>query len=89
MENTSYRLESCSFIKTVLMMLVVLGHSMSFWNENWFVGKPIISSQGLSILGSWIGSFHIYAFTLISGYIFAFKMMGGHTNNLVCFSLIK
>ena len=89
MENTSYRLESCSFIKTVLMMLVVLGHSMSFWNENWFVGKPIISSQGLSILGSWIGSFHIYSFTLISGYIFAFKMMGGHTKNLVCFSLIK
>ena len=53
------------------------------------MGKPIISSEGLAILGSWIGSFHIYAFTLISGYIFAFKMMGGHTKNLVCFSLIK
>lgn len=70
-------LQNCNFGKTVLMILVILGHSVDFWNGNWFTKNPLILSPGLCLLSKWINSFHIYAFTLISGYIFAYKMKEG------------
>ena len=70
-------IKNCSFVKTVLMLLVILGHSLAFWSGDWFTANPAIESNAISIINSWIGSFHIYAFTLVSGYIFAFKIFGG------------
>lgn len=71
---SSNALQNCTFVKTILMLLVILGHSAAFWNGNWFTNNPIFHSRGLALFGEWLGSFHIYAFTVVSGYIFAFKM---------------
>lgn len=70
-------LENCVFVKTILMFLVILGHACAFWSGHWFTENPAIQSLALDIFNSWISSFHIYAFTLISGYIFAFKVIRG------------
>lgn len=66
-------LENCNFAKTILMLLVVLYHSMVFWRGNWFCDAPAILSPALSLAAKWLDSFHIYAFTLISGYIFYYQ----------------
>lgn len=70
-------LENCRFVKTVLMFLVILGHACAFWSGHWFTENPAIHSSGLNILYAWVNSFHIYAFALVSGYIFTFKVMRG------------
>lgn len=70
-------LANCGFVKTFLMLLVILGHACNFWTGNWFTDNPMINSNGLSIISSWLNSFHIYAFTLVSGYIFTFKILRG------------
>lgn len=76
-ENT---LENCKFVKTVLMLSVLIYHCVIHWRcgSNWR-GIPKIKSEVLSIFTDWLGSFHIYAFTLVSGYIFAYKIwkLGG------------
>lgn len=70
-------LKNCGFVKMGLMFLVILGHCTAFWNGTWFTGNPFYKSSMLGIFSDYLGSFHIYAFTLVSGYIFAFKMSGG------------
>lgn len=66
-------LENCDFIKVGLMFFVVLGHSMALWGPNgWFNQAPAYPSKILSFLVTWIGSFHIYGFALVSGYIYAY-----------------
>lgn len=68
-DNLSY----CNFAKTVLMLIVVLCHSAAFYGGNWFtVLEPTQTNQYLASLSSWLGTFHVQAFTLISGYIFYF-----------------
>lgn len=52
------------------MFLVVLYHSTVFWTGNWFTKDPIFSSATLGALSGWLNSFHIYAFALVSGYLF-------------------
>lgn len=71
------KLKNCGFFKTILMLLVIAGHACAFWSGNWFTGNPAIQSVGLDAIYSWINSFHIYAFALVSGYIFMFKISGG------------
>lgn len=70
-------LDNCKFVKTVLMLLVIFGHAIAFWSGHWFTENPAIGCNSLSTLCSWIGSFHIYAFTLISGYLFAYIILRG------------
>ena len=65
-------LSNCTFVKTILMLLVVIYHCMLYWSGTWFVGQPAQSSLVLPIVSSWLNSFHIYAFTLVSGYLFAY-----------------
>ena len=74
------KLYNCVFIKSILMLLVILYHSTVFWNGNWFTVEPVaFQSTILGVFSQWLNSFHIYAFILVSGYIFAFKMSGGGT----------
>lgn len=73
-------LRNCSFVKTILMLMVIIGHSCAFWSGHWFTEDPAIASNGLRWLYSWISSFHIYGFALVSGYLFAFKIDGGYRN---------
>ncbi len=64
-------LENCKTVKTFLMLLVILGHSCLFWTGEWMSSmKPIFSCSALGVFAVWLTSFHIYAFVLISGYIF-------------------
>ena len=63
-------LKGCTFAKTVLMILIVVYHSVLFFGGNWFTAFKATVSIPLSYFASWLNSFHIYAFTLISGYLF-------------------
>lgn len=74
-------LNNCKFTKTILMLIVIFGHAIAFWSGNWFTKNPVIESRYMAVIYSWVGSFHIYAFALVSGYIFAFKILGGGYSN--------
>ena len=75
--NVRNQLENVGFVKTVLMLTIILGHSCNFWRGDWFTKNPAIESYGLRFLSLYVNSFHIYAFALVSGYLFAFKIMRG------------
>jgi len=83
-KTTNDKLQTCNFVKCILMMTVVLYHSILFWNGNWFseVEKVAIESNVLKIFSEWLNTFHIYAFTLVSGYIFTYIKLekGGYSN---------
>lgn len=64
------KLHNLTFIKTVLMLCVIAGHSVSFWKGTWFtVVEPAELSTGLSWISDFMNAFHIFAFTLMSGYL--------------------
>lgn len=79
-------LESCTFIKVTLMILVVLYHSSAFWTKSWL---DVISVQKdsifLNIFSRWLNSFHVYGFTLVSGYIFKYMIKSGKYSNFRIF----
>lgn len=70
-------LNNTKFVKTILMLLVMLDHACAFWTGNWFQGEPAIAAASLSILCSWLGSFNVFSFALVSGYLFAYKVRKG------------
>lgn len=70
MDIKEAELTNCNFVKTTLMLLVVIYHCILYWSGTWFVGEPVYDSQVLCGLSKWFNSFHIYAFTLVSGYLF-------------------
>lgn len=70
--NRQTELSNCTFVKTVLMLLVVAYHSIVFWSGTWFIDDPVLESSILSSLSRWMNSFHIYGFALVSGYLFYF-----------------
>ena len=82
MNEKNMELKNCIFFKTILMMLVVLGHSVHMWTGDWFTKNPVFQSPVLGVISEVLSSFHIYAFTLISGYIFYYvKYEAGRYNN--------
>ena len=67
------KIENCVFVKTILMLLVILYHSCVFWNGTWF--PAIQTGRVTNPMGDfalWLNSFHVYAFVLVSGYIFSY-----------------
>ena len=63
--------EKCSFVKMVLMFLVILYHSCLFWADiGWFQGNPLNHSNLLKYFSLWLNSFHVHGFTLVAGYIY-------------------
>lgn len=34
-------LSNCTFLKTILMFLVVFYHCILYWSGSWFVGEPV------------------------------------------------
>ena len=69
--NQKEELVNCTFVKTVLMLIVVFFHSIVFWRGGWFdIIEPAESFLPYSILAQWLQSFHVYAFALVSGYLF-------------------
>lgn len=66
-------LKNITFVKAILMLIVVVGHASAFWSGSWFpVVSPAEEAPILNILFEWVGSFHIYGFTLASGYLFSY-----------------
>lgn len=64
-------LASCNYTKSILMLAVVLCHSCAFWSGNWFSAiTPVKIVPALGWLSSWLGTFHVSSFVLVSGYIF-------------------
>lgn len=63
-------LKNCNFVKSILMILIVLYHSILYWKGDWFIGEPVFEAISLNIVADWLNSFHIYGFVLVSGYIF-------------------
>jgi fucose 4-O-acetylase-like acetyltransferase len=72
--DKSIELKNCTQIKAILAILVVLYHSTVFWGGNWFAQSPIYESKAIAFFSSWLNSFHIYTFILVSGYIFYYAM---------------
>lgn len=70
-------LSNTRFTKTVLMILVIFCHAADFWTGNWFTKNPLIPCNTIGIIAEIIGSFHIYCFVLVSGYIFYYKYSNG------------
>lgn len=66
-------LGSTTFIKTVLMLLVVLYHSIVFWRGDWFTENPAELVPALGTAASFLITFLMYAFVLVSGYIFSYQ----------------
>ena len=75
--NKYSTLQNCTFVKTMLMLIVILGHSIAFWTGSWISITPTFHASILDYGYKWINSFHIYAFALVSGYIYAAKRCGG------------
>ena len=63
-------LDNCVFVKTVLMLIVVIYHGIIYWTGTWFPVELAFSSEILSLLSKWLNTFHIYGFALVSGYLF-------------------
>ena len=64
-------LKYCTSIKAMLMLFVVFYHSMAMYGDGrWGPFQPAAEIPVLTPIVAWFNSFHIYAFTLISGYIF-------------------
>ncbi len=86
MKNENTNLENIDFIKVNLMLLIILYHSMIFFTGNWFNQNPVFSSKFYCILSRWLNTFHIYTFTLVSGYLYAYlKYEKGKYNNFLNF----
>jgi len=67
-------LKNCTFVKTILMIIIVFYHSVVFWGEGWLASVPVLRpSQVLGKLSVWLNSIHIYAFALTSGYLYYAK----------------
>lgn len=64
-------LQNCDFIKFVLMIMVVLEHSIAVTNDNWF-NLDIHKNNNLHWVSWTLDQFHIFAFVIISGYIFRY-----------------
>lgn len=66
------KVDNCAFVKTILMLLVILDHSAAFWTGAWFTKNPVLSAEPLKLLSKWLGTVHTYGFVIVSGYLFYF-----------------
>ena len=65
------KLNNISFIKTIMMIIIVLYHSMLFFGNNWFLYvKPIYSADYIYNVALWMNSFHVQTFAMASGFLF-------------------
>lgn len=63
----------CDQAKTLMMLLVIVGHSMAFYQGTWFTAlKPAEEAPLFGYGFAYLGSFHIFVFTFVSGYIFQY-----------------
>ena len=69
---------NCNNVKAILMIIVVLCHCMSIYSKDgWGPCAPAVKSDFFDWFAAWLGTFHVYGFTLISGYIFYYVKFDG------------
>ena len=65
------QLKEISFLKTIMMLSVVLYHSCLFFKGSWFTySSPVYDANYINVLSFWLNTFHIQTFTFASGFIF-------------------
>lgn len=71
--------ENCTFVKTILMLIVVIYHCLLFWGGNWFtVIEPSVVIPSSVYFSGWLSTFHVYCFVLTSGYLYSFLRFEKH-----------
>lgn len=72
--NQEQELKNCTEVKTLLMLIIVLYHSMIIFvgDGAWAPVTRVVNAPAFGCIANWLNSFHIYAFTLISGYVFCY-----------------
>lgn len=73
-------MKNVDFARTVLILLVVLGHSLLFWGGDWIFSDIAIQAPVLGHIADWIGTYHTQALTAISGFTYEFicEKRGGY-----------
>ncbi len=70
------RFNDIAFIKTNMMICVVLCHATAFFTGNWFsVYTPVYSAGYLASFSDFLGFFHIQSFTMASGFLFYYLIL--------------
>lgn len=84
-------LDNCKFVKTILMIIILAYHSCIFWAGEWIPGIIVqIKAPLLVNFAGWLSTFHIYGFTLVSGYLFYFlKCERGKYSSFIPFAVNK
>jgi len=76
-------LANCDFVKAILMLIIVLYHSMMMYvgDGSWSPVRPAENAPFIGFAAQWLNTFHVYVFTLISGYLFYYIRYerGGYT----------
>lgn len=73
LDHKANELKKCGKIKTILMITVVLYHSMlCSAGVTWGPQAACQTSGALYYIAKYLNSVHIYAFTFVSGYVYAF-----------------
>ena len=63
------KLNDISFIKTIMMVIIVFYHSCLFFGDNWFTYEsPVYSANYLYMFAKWLNTFHIHTFVMASGF---------------------
>ena len=65
-------MNNVNFARSVLIVLVVLGHSLIFWTGEWVFGNVAIQEPILGHISNWFGTFHTHALTAISGFTYEY-----------------
>ena len=63
-------IKNVTFVKTVLMVIIVFFHSMLFMKGTWFDAIPIQPEPIPMFICTWMNSFHVMTFVFVSGYLF-------------------
>ena len=81
---TTSTLQNCNFSKAILMLMLVFYHSGLYWNGNWFVLAPTHTSVSVTLFCDSLRFLlcAVYAFILLSGYIYYYVRYeyGGYNN---------
>ena len=65
------KINNISFIKTIMMLIIVLYHSMLFFGDQWFEYEtPIYNANYLYNIALWLSTFHVQTFAMSSGFLF-------------------
>ena len=71
MQRKNYYLGTFNYVKTIMMLLIILYHSMALWlPEGWFNQPPKQENLIISTMAQWLNLLHVYVFTFVSGYIY-------------------